>query len=340
MFKSYFSLDYNFIFNQLNGFFARWGLNKEDDPFMAPAPEILDIEISTICHGINNKPCQFCYKGNTGQGVNMSIETYRWIFQKINTKVLTQAAFGIGDISSNPDLEKILQHTRANGIVPNITINGARMTPYYYDMLANLCGAVSVSFYGDNSVCYNACHELLKRGVQTNIHVLVSNETVDWCWEVLSDFKKDKRLKGLNAVVFLHLKKKGRGSQFDKMKEKDYNKLMNYAYKNNVKIGADTCGASYVAQYFKDKPNFEDVKKSIESCCSGRFSGYINVKGVFFPCSFSEGEQEWVEGFDLLDESIKDIRDIWKNKKMDIWRDRLRKACDENGCVKCPIHEV
>ena len=43
--------DYNYIFNLDNGFFARWGKTKEDDPQFSPiGPELLDIEVSTICH--------------------------------------------------------------------------------------------------------------------------------------------------------------------------------------------------------------------------------------------------------------------------------------------------
>lgn len=49
------------------------GKTKEEDPEYAPFPEILDIEVSTICNGIPNvsgieSPCAFCYKSNTKHG--------------------------------------------------------------------------------------------------------------------------------------------------------------------------------------------------------------------------------------------------------------------------------
>ena len=46
---------YNYKFNKVDGYFCRWGKTKDDDPIYAPlGPEIVDIEISTIC----NKNCR------------------------------------------------------------------------------------------------------------------------------------------------------------------------------------------------------------------------------------------------------------------------------------------
>jgi hypothetical protein len=81
-FKTFKSADYNFIFNKKDGTFMRWGATVNDDPEYAPSPEILDIEISTICNGID-KPCAFCYKSNTAKGKNMSLDTFKLLFAKI-----------------------------------------------------------------------------------------------------------------------------------------------------------------------------------------------------------------------------------------------------------------
>lgn len=52
---------YNYNFLKSDGFFERWGIKLEDDPCYSPVgPEIADIEISTICNGLDNKPCKFC----------------------------------------------------------------------------------------------------------------------------------------------------------------------------------------------------------------------------------------------------------------------------------------
>lgn len=78
------SPDYNYNFHKETGFFMRWGKDMDDDPDFAPAPEILDIEISTICiPGKGGGGCSFCYKSNTADGINMSLETFKIIFDKI-----------------------------------------------------------------------------------------------------------------------------------------------------------------------------------------------------------------------------------------------------------------
>ena len=209
------SENYNSVQNLKTGFFARWGKTKDEDPDFCPfGPEIADIEISTICHGINNRPCPFCYKSNTGSGSNMSLDTFRTILDKM-PPTLNQIAFGIGDIDSNPDLWNILNLTRERGIVPNITVNGWNLTDEYAEKLANVCGAVSVSNYGDD-ICFNAIEKLAeykdKEGStlqQINIHQLAAHETMGDCFSLMENMTKDERLKNLNAVVFLALKPKG-----------------------------------------------------------------------------------------------------------------------------------
>lgn len=66
--------DYNYIFNKDNGNFMRWGKTYEDDPAFSPiGGEILDIEVTTSCNGINGKLCQFCSpKGTKINTVNGS----------------------------------------------------------------------------------------------------------------------------------------------------------------------------------------------------------------------------------------------------------------------------
>ena len=55
------SPDYNYLFNLKTGYFLRWGATEADDPEMSPAPEILDIEITTIC----GNGCPFCSPAGT-----------------------------------------------------------------------------------------------------------------------------------------------------------------------------------------------------------------------------------------------------------------------------------
>lgn len=342
--KTFESPNYNFFFNRESGFFARWGKNDEDDPEYAPSPEILDIEISTIC----SKACKFCYKSNgTYQGKNMSFETFKTMFDKFPKKTLTQIAFGIGDIDGNPDLWKIMEYTRMNGVIPNITINGYRMTPRYYELLVNICGAVAVSHYEDD-VCYNAVAELSRRGLkQVNIHQLLSGETYDQCRRLMIDSKHDRRLRGLNATVFLMMKPKGKRNTLHKINKEAYQDLVDYAIDNNIRIGFDSCSAPMFLKAVKDRDRFEEFKVMAEPCESTLFSYYINVDGIGFPCSFSEGnrgsEQHSLEIFNAEVDVVgcgDFIQDVWNAEETQKFRTRLINNKDCNGCRMCSVYDL
>lgn len=320
---------YNYIFNKSNGYFQRWGGRKEDDPEWSPfGAEIADIEISEICH----EGCKFCYKSNTTKGRNMDLETFIKIFDKF-PKTLTQIAFGIGSIDTNPDMWKMFEYCRLNAVAPNLTINGSRMTPEYYDRLASLCGAVTVSLY-DYDRCYDAVENLGKRGMkQVNIHAMLSEETYDRCMQVMKDYKTDPRLsKYLNAIVFLWLKPKGRGEQMHKVSKERYEALVDYAITNNIPIGFDSCSAS---NFLKCK-NTEQFKTYAEPCESTLFSIYINVVGEATPCSFAEDVHNPVDVLKCNDF----INDVWMSDTFTNFRKAVIANLDENGCRMCPIYNL
>ena len=56
-------------------------------------------------------------------------EEFKTIFHKVNEKrVLTQIAFGIMNISTNPDFFKMMEYTKERGVIPNFTCHGIDMT--------------------------------------------------------------------------------------------------------------------------------------------------------------------------------------------------------------------
>jgi hypothetical protein len=200
-YKNIIGPEFNLIFRKRDGFTMTWGKTQEDDPQYSPVgPIILDIEVSEACHEM----CPFCYKANTPNGRNMTFETFKTIFHKL-PRSLTQAAFGIGSIDTNPDLKRMMNYCRNNdyqSIVPNITINGSRMTDDWFDYLADTCGAVAVSYY-DKDRCFGGVKELTDRGMeQVNIHALLAEETFEKCMEAIDLVQTDSRLENLNAIVF------------------------------------------------------------------------------------------------------------------------------------------
>ena len=318
------SEDYNWLFNTITGHFIRWDKDMNDDPEYSPyGPEIMDIEISTVC----SRACSWCYKSNTAKGKYMSFDTFKKMFDKF-PKTVTQIAFGIGDIDGNPDLWEIMKYCRDNGVVPNITINGDRMTDEYYDKLVELCGAVAISHYDNDQVCFNAIKELSKRGLkQINIHKLLSEETFESCKELL-----DKKIDGLNAIVFLWLKPKGLRNNLHQLGSlKKYKELVEYAFDKKANIGFDSCSASSFLKAVHGRTDYESLKTMTEPCESTLFSYYINTEGMGFPCSFTEDESKGVDAVNCKDF----LRDVWFAEETAEFRIKVMSNTDCNGCRMC-----
>lgn len=340
--KTLISENYKFIFDKKTGEFARWGKTLEDDgdPNVS-LPEIVDMEISTICHGVGT-PCKFCYKSNTSKGEYMTFETFKKIFTKLPASI-TQLAAGIGDIDSNPDMWKIFDYCRNNDkntVIPNVTINADRMTSEYFDNLAKYCGAVAVSCY-NKDLTYNAIKELTDRGMkQINIHFMISENTINDAYNVMHDMKTDPRLSKMNAIVFLSLKKRGNAKTgFTQLSQDKFNELSKYAIKNNIRFGFDSCSSTKYFNYLESDETLSDEFKTqmnqcVEKCESSMFSSYISCDGNYYPCSFCEGIEGWEDGLSVL-ECNDFLIDIWFNEKTQKFKEKLL-SCNRD----CPIYKI
>jgi hypothetical protein len=334
--KKFNKSDYNFIFDRENGFFVRWGKNFNDDPFYSSyGNEILDIEITDICKGPGGIPCPFCYKSNSPNNKsNMSFNMFKNIIDKM-PETLVQIAIGAdAQGTSNPDMWKMMEYSRSKNIIPNITV--ADISDETADKLVKLCGAVAVSKYKNKNYCYDSIKKLIDRGMkQVNIHIMISEETLDQVYETFNDYiKGDKRLKNLNAIVLLSLKKKGRGKGFTPLSQDKFKKVVDYALDNNIPLGFDSCSCYKFLDSVKDRDNFKELEMVSEPCESACFSAYINCKGDFFPCSFSEGEGEWKNGINVPT-CNNFVNDVWMHERTVKFRNIL---LDNNR--KCPIYEI
>lgn len=336
-YKVFRSKRYNYAFNKSNGNFVRYGTLLEDDGDLEYGlPELADIEISTVCHGINNVPCKFCYKSNTGTGANMSLDTFKNVFAKLPHTV-TQIAFGIGDVDSNPDMFPIFNHCRDNGVIPNVTINGDRLTDEMCLNLSKVCGAVAVSYYDHELTC-NAVKRLTDLDMkQINIHFFLAKSTLEKAKSLILNMKKESRLNKLNAIVFLSLKQKGRASKgFEGLSQEEFKELVDLALNTGVNIGFDSCSAVKFIESVKDHEQYKKMKDMAEPCESSIYSSYINTEGFYFPCSFLEGEGEWKEGLDVV--NCNDfLQDIWWNEKTLRFKMKLLNCRGKTGC---PIFNI
>jgi MoaA/NifB/PqqE/SkfB family radical SAM enzyme len=317
---------YNYNFNEETGYFERWGKDINDDPQYSPiGPERLDISVSSICH----QNCEFFYQSNSPDGKNMSLDTFKSIIDKM--PMLTQIAIATGDIEANPDIWNMMEYSRRKNIVPNITISGYRLSDEAIDKLAKYAGAVAVSNYSED-VCFNTVYKLNEAGIdQVNIHQLLSDETLSGCFSVLEKYSTDSRLSRLNAIVFLSLKRKGRGIKYHKANDEDYKKLINYGLENNIPIGFDSCGCSRFIDVIKDRKDFQHLVQFCEFCEASLFSSFINVDGMYSPCSFMEGKFKSISVLRAKDF----LQDVWYNIETNSWREKLL-----SNCRNCPIYDV
>lgn len=356
--KYFLSPKYNWRFDRITGQFIRWGETEADDPDYSPiGPEIADIEISAgKCSGCGtdekDSPCRWCYKNNGGEEIRyMTLETFKKIFTLINCNGnITQFAAGITDIDANPEIWDIFKYCRENDVVPNITINGNKMTTEIYDNLAKYCGAVAVSHYNDDR-CFNAVRELTSRGLtQINIHKMLSLESYDSCLELIDKAKSDERLKNLNAIVFLALKPKGRGANLTPLKDVEkYKILVEKAIESNIGIGFDSCSAPLFLSAMKGHPNYESFEQLAESCESNLFSIYIDVDGNYWPCSFCEGVEKTLNGVSIKPINVLEVNDfmkeVWLAPQTVEWRKNLLETSHLShslcaGCRQCPVYDI
>lgn len=333
------SKEANFNFNKETGLMQTWGSTLEEDVDKFPAPDILDLEVTTSCTGVKGQLCKFCYKANNPNGTNMSFKTFKKIIDKL-PKTITQIAFGADSkCKTNPEIWDMMVYARDQGIVPNITV--AELDKETACRLASICGAVAVSRYQDKNVCYDSVKMLQDCGLeQLNIHQLISEETYEQALETISDAAEDSRLKGLNAIVFLSLKRKGRGLGYHQLSQDKFNALVQMCKEKNINYGFDSCSS---IKFFNSlsQEDYEKYSEMIMPCESTLESSYINVDGEFFPCSFTEGTEGWETGISVVD-AEDFVKDVWNHSRVEEFRSKLMatKACNKFSCRECPIYMI
>ena len=111
------------------------------------------------------------------------------------------------------------------------------------------------------------------------------------------------------------------------------------ALSNNITIGFDSCSAPLFLHSVKGHPNFKKFEMVCEACESSLFSSYINVDGVYFPCSFTEGEK--FLGVDVV--NCKNfLKDVWFDKGTKQFRDLLTTQDNKLSKTlrKCPVFDL
>lgn len=255
----------------------------------------------------------------------MSYDSFLKIVEQATGKTFQIALGGAGDPNKHPRFEDILKSCRAYRIVPNMTTSGFLMTDNEVKLIKKYCGAVAVSWYSrlidgkeSNQETINAVKQLVKCGCTTNIHYVVSKDTID---EAIIRLENDLFPKGINAVVFILYKPVGNGIIEKTLESTDgrIKKFLSLAtkMKYSYKVGFDTCFTPAILRWADTVP-----KTCIDACEAATFSMYIDSQMNCYPCSFGIWDKSVSESL-----SDKTLREIWLGKKFAAFRNWKKEKC-------------
>lgn len=323
-------------FNPDTGAYFRSGViedmrETDKDPFMREFPNLIDIGIMGQC--VCAEKCNVdCYqKAIDRRGNNMSLEDYASIIKQSEKLVFQVALGGAGDPDTHENFPEIMKLTREHGIVPNFTTSGITFTAKKAKVCQDYAGAVAVSEHNANYT-RRAIDLLLSHGVKTNVHYVLSAESIDAAIERL----RNNYYGNLNAVVFLLYKPIGLGKIEKVLKPGDprlaefFKVIEQHPFTH--KIGFDSCSAPAVVNYTSSID-----MNSMDFCEAGRFSMYIDADMNAMPCSF--GNQNPKYFVSLRNHTISEA---WHGEIFEAFRNSLRNSCP--SCAKremcaggCPI---
>ena len=334
----------NFIsaFDENTGKYIRTGIIRDgkdtgEDPFMASFPELLDVGIMGHCiHGKSGlciKAGVECYQdGLHSQNENMNIEDFRRLAAQCKDQTYQFALGGCGDPEQHENFREILKICRENNIVPNFTTSGLGMTTELANLCKEYCGAVAVSWYR-NEYTLRAINMLMEAGVKTNIHYVLSKDTVS---EAVHRLKNKGFPKGINAIVFLLHKPVGLGTR-EKMisiDNKEFEEFIKYIGSDDLlyKIGFDSCT---IPALINQSGNIN--LDSLDTCEGARWSAYVTADFKMLPCSFDNEERHWE-----VDLNTHTVKEAWDSEQFEEFRKHFRNSCPDcrkrKNCMGgCPI---
>lgn len=337
--------DFISYFDETTGEYLRTGIIKNGidtgvDPFMTGFPELIDVGIMGHCvhgrSGLCAKAGVECYQnGWTSELPNMKLEDFIKIATQCKGRTFQFALGGCGDPDQHEYFEKILQICVENNIVPNFTTSGLGITEEKVKLCKKYCGAVAVSWYR-SGYTNNAIRLLIEGGVKTNIHYVLSENTIEEAVNRLKNGTGENGFpKGINAVVFLLHKPVGQGSRENMLgiRNELFWELCKMVDNNELpyKVGFDSCTIPALLKLKNIDFEF------LDTCEGARWSAYISADMRMMPCSFAHTTDEF--SVSLNEHSI---AEVWNSKEFDSFRKRFKMACQD--CTKremclggCPI---
>ena len=178
-----------------------------------------------------------------------------------------------------------------------------------------------------------AINILINAGIKTNIHYVLSKDTVEEAVERLAAHSFPDQI---NAIVFLLHKPVGLGKVWNVItrRHEPFHDLIRMVDSGNTgyKIGFDSCTVPALVNFSRDIS-----RDSLDTCEGGRWSAYISSDMKMMPCSFDNQDMHWA--VDLRDHTIEEA---WWSSEFEDFRAQFRNSCPD--CLKrvvcmggCPI---
>lgn len=204
-------------------------------------------------------------------------------------------------------------------------LSGFLITDNEVGLIKQYCGAVAVSWYSrfmdgkeSNQETIDAVERLVKSGCTTNIHYVVSKDTIN---EAITRLEMDSFPKGVNAVIFILYKPVGNGIIEKVLKNTDsrIERFISLAtkVKHPYRVGFDTCFTPALLRWGDTVPAV-----SIDACEAATFSMYIDSQMNCYPCSFGIWDKSISESM-----NSKTLREIWQGDKFVAFREQRKEKC-------------
>lgn len=326
----------NFIsfFDEITGMYIRTGIMKNGkdsgrDPFMSSFPELLDVGIMGHCihgqRGLCIRAGVECYQdGLHRNDANMDIDDFAAIARQCSGRTYQFALGGCGDPDQHENFADILEICEKEGIVPNFTTSGIGLTENIVELCKKHCGAVAVSWYR-SEYTIRAIRMLTEVGIKTNIHYVLSKDTIE---EAIERLAKHTFPETVNAVIFLLHKPVGLGKSENMitMGHKLLPDMIHMIDSDEIgyKIGFDSCT---VPALINETRHIN--ADSLDTCEGARWSAYISPDMKMMPCSFDNQDMRWA-----VDIKERTIEEAWKSRQFEDFRNLLRSACPN-----CPVRD-
>jgi hypothetical protein len=143
----------------------------------------------------------------------------------------------------------------------------------------------------------------------------------------------------MNAIVFLGVKPKGRAKGvFHTLPPARFKRIVDFCLENKIPFGFDSCSAPKFNKVIENIILSDEQRRLMsmtsESCESSLFSAYVNVRGEYWNCSFSENEPN-IKCVNVL-EAENFLRDVWFSEQVNEFRKQLL-ATTKNGVRHCHV---